>query len=66
MTDEEKALAARLDQALLFLGAQTENAYDASLLGDVDAVMELYKNALTLDEEDDAVIWARSNLQWAY
>ena len=41
MTDEEKALAARLDVALLFLNAQAQNAYDASLLSDVNCVPEL-------------------------
>ena len=64
--DAKKAQAARLDGALLFLGSQSRDSYDAALLSDVDAVMELYKDALTLDEEDAAVIWARSNLESAY
>ena len=41
MTDKEKALAARLDVALLFLNVQAQTAYDASLLSDVNCVPEL-------------------------
>ena len=53
--DAEKAQAARLDGALLFLGSQSRDTYHAALLSDVDA-MELYRDALTLDKEDAAVI----------